>query len=146
MLRKIRVRTNCSNYCPIFFFVLVFNLFNVIKVSELRTKLLNPTKYPQSHRTPTSRIPIIIVKLAFFSLFQVCQWSMSCNRFKGKSYNVDYVVMFETHFQIKLNLLCFEKYAYFFQFLIFFFFLIQFFSPFFLFWTRRTLIDITCFS
>ena len=98
MLRKIRVRTNCSNYCPIFFFVLVFNLFNVIKVSELRTKLLNPTKYPQSHRTPTSRIPIIIVKLAFFSLFQVCQWSMSCNRFKGKSYNVDYVVIFETYF------------------------------------------------
>ena len=146
MLRKIRVRTNCSNYCPIFFFVLVFNLFNVIKVSELRTKLLNPTKYPQSHRTPTSRIPIIIVKLAFFSLFQVCQWSMSCNRFKGKSYNVDYVVMFETHFHISLNLLCFEKYGYFFNFWYLSFFSHPVFFPFFLFWTRRTLIDITCFS
>ena len=71
MLRKIRVRTNCSNYCPIFFFVLVFNLFNVIKVSELRTKLLNPNKISTlTHRTPTSRIPIIIVKLAFFLCFK----------------------------------------------------------------------------
>ena len=132
MLRKIRVRTNCSNYCPIFFFVLVFNLFNVIKVSELRTKLLNPTKYPQSHRTPTSRIPIIIVKLAFFSLFQVCQWSMSCNRFKGKSYNVDYVVMFETHFQIKLKL-ALKSMVIIFKFLISIFFLSSFFPLFFFF-------------